>query len=415
MYFNFDEIIKKARNPESKLPQQLVDYLSKSLPDGCQYKQVKDGTCAISATDDQPLTIGGWKIVLNEHQKKVLGDNFTNNDLFNYLVNAQTSFKVVPADGENVIIKGEHVPLEKLIISPKIQSEIKGIETFIFPIEDFKPIKVSLSYESYAKNIHVKRIANDSVDEIIFKSLPEETIHLTIRMNRKKHSSKISISLNAKDIKTVNELLSSLKLVNAFVKGTLYLNGQQIKGMPTNTKSENILTNEKNIAFWEKVEKIETYLNCQFTLPENDIDYKIACIVEELYQCLIKKVPVKDNYKVDSISNASNDSPFHETSTQKLGEPILITFREDKEFSLFEQTFVLPSLTAMFNSVIKSIQRDDSEGKNIVIFDDEANEKKRFVSTLIFKTQEEVSKYSISEHIEEFKNAKTPSEYLQLQ
>jgi len=32
MFVDFDKVLKKAKEPETKLPDALVDYLSKSLP-----------------------------------------------------------------------------------------------------------------------------------------------------------------------------------------------------------------------------------------------------------------------------------------------------------------------------------------------------------------------------------------------
>jgi len=404
MFVDFDKVLKKAKEPETKLPDALVDYLSKSLPKGFEYKQLDDGICTVVPKDNN-LQIGGWKILLTEHQKKILGDSFTQKDLWNYLENAQIPFEIIPADGTNITLNGEKFPIDDMIISPKNPKKKLEMKRYILPHKFSIPQPIPISCGNICKNIAIQRIANDSVDEIIFESLSEESIYLKILLNQKKHCSTINMSLKDANIKTVTELIEAMTLFNAFVNGELCMFEQRLQHRPTEKKST--FYDEETISFWKKVLEIETYLNLKFTPPKEDIDDRTACEIEKLYQCLINKVPIKDNYTVDSVSGDWN---LKDDIDNSLNKPIFLTFKGYEEFEIFEERFTLPCRIALFNSVFKEIQNFNDERK--IIIDDESDDKKRFTSVLLFKTDEETSKFKIQEHIDEFKNAKSPMEYI---
>lgn len=405
MFVDFDKVLKKAKEPETKLPNALVDYLSQSLPKGFKYKQIGNGICAIVSDANSPINIGGWKIVLTEHQKEVLGNSFTQDDLWKYLENSQSSYEITPADGSHITLNGEEFPVESMIIAPKDGLNERDMKRYVFPPSFPKPHKINMSFEDVSKEILIHRIANDSVNEVAFESVPEEPICLKIFLNQKNHNSRFNMSLRTNNIKSINEFIDSMILFNAFANGKLLLHNQQLNGNPTSDKQ--LFYNEDTINFWKKVLQIETYLNLKFTPPKEDVDDKTACEIEKLYQCLINKIPIKDNYIVDSVSGDWN---LKDNVDNSLNKPMFLTFKGHEEFEIFEERFTLPCRIALFNSVFKEVQYIDDESK--IIIDDESDDKKRFTSVLLFKTDDEASDFKIQNHIDEFKNAKSPNEYI---
>lgn len=404
MFVDFDKVLKKAKDPEAKLPKALVDYLSKSLPKGFEYEQIDDGICSVVPKNNK-LPIGGWMAKLTEHQREILGSNFTYSELCKYLYNSQTSLEIIPSDGTNITLNGEKFPMDNMFISPKNPSKKLEIKSYINPAEFPEPQQIELSYKNITRKLLFQRIANDSINEIIFETLDDEPIKLRIILDDRTLYSTISMSLNTDTIESVSEMINSMALFNAFMKGKLFIQGHKLLTQSNSDKP--ILYPNDVIVFWEKILQIEKHLELNFNISNKNIDYQTECIIEKLYQCLINKVPIKDNYKVDSVNGCWN---LNDDKDKSIGKPIFIILNGHEDFELFEQKFSLPCSIALFNSVLKDFQRTGEETK--LLIDDEGDDKKRYTSTLLFKTDEELSKFDPQNHIEEFKNAKSPTEYI---
>ena len=88
MFVDFNKVFKDKPKSQMSIPQPLVDYMNKSLPEGVKYVADENGNCEITSETDS-LSLGGFVFEPTEKQKKILGKNYTQQDVLDYLYNSQ--------------------------------------------------------------------------------------------------------------------------------------------------------------------------------------------------------------------------------------------------------------------------------------------------------------------------------------
>lgn len=86
MFVDFDKVFNDKPQPQVNIPDAFISYLNKQLPAGVKYTTDNEGNCVITG-DGQEFTLGGYVFVLTAEDKKVLGKQFTQDDVLQYFYN----------------------------------------------------------------------------------------------------------------------------------------------------------------------------------------------------------------------------------------------------------------------------------------------------------------------------------------
>lgn len=351
---DFDEVFLK-KNDEidtvEPIPQIILQYLNKDMPKGLEYKDIGDGRAVIYPTDS--VDVSGIKFVVPAKLKKII--KYENRKLSfqlvqDYSYNAQIKIKLELLDGENILLNHEKIrtiDMVKSIYRPELQ--IKEGNFYAIPQPFGDPFLVPIGYEGYEKQVLVKRVPNpDSIYIAKFQSVNKECLHIIYYVDQEKHNLKLTLNIDIKRAKTVQEIIESIKIFYAFIHK---------KGMLCKQPSgyENIYYNgdKFNLAIWEHAKAIEDKLNISFCIPSKGIKNDELERIEELYQLLVLGVPLRDkqNYATFSVNlSKKNDMDI------KRGTELFLTFTQEVKEKVLSAKIHYYTVNGVYNAEMNNIE-----------------------------------------------------------
>lgn len=401
MFVDFNKIMKPKEEPKSHIPDALVDYLNKKLPEGVKYNKTKDGDYHLSPDGKGNYTIGDLVFRPNEHQKQILGKECSFDDILEYIDNSQKPMRIGTKDGKTVLINGERVLLSDIFLSPNIDINDENFIQYMYPQKFPEPHAITLSCDDINEQIYIQRVANDSIHEKVFESLNDEFIFFQLKINENSSLFNITIRINPDKIKRVRTLITAMKICNAFSSGRLKIDNHLIRLEKMDSQKNRFEI--ETIEYWDKLLKIESVLNLEFQPNSNEVDFQTVNEVEKLYQCLINKVPYRENKSLNTITG---NWKIDDETKNNIGKFIYLTFEGQEHFNIYEQEFDLFYRSYIFNCVFKNIDKEEN-GKVTLYLDNIGEEKQRYTSTLLFKNESELDSYNFEENIEKFHDAKS--------
>ena len=117
-----------------------------------------------------------------------------------------------------------------------------------------------------------------------------------------------------------------------------------------------------------------------------------------------------------SVTSIGGNWDFNDANRDikdSVGLAIFFQFHSIVDAELFGVKFSLPILTGVCNARIKEINTKEEKPK--LVLEDESEEKKQYMCTMFFLTEEEMEAYiamGINEMVKIFETAKTVKEYL---
>lgn len=415
MFVNFDHVFNESEQEKTKLPSALVEYLSAELPDGLKYMADEKGCCHI-VSESTSLTIGGLQFDLSEEQIKILGNNATLDDVLKYSYNAQRSIPLKLIKPGMIILNGQEVPVERMSYSP--YNPIKIIESSFFaePPKFSGSFQISIGGKGYETALDIVRAPNESVNIAKYESQNDKPLKIVYYLNEVDKSMTLTMTVQAKNAKTVQELLKSMQIYNAYISGKGNMCGMELEGT-FNAKNRQRFDN-KTIKFWEKVYKLEQLLCVQFILPDDDITYSTAYEVEHLYQNLIMGRPIRDNQQIQSLDGGWEISN-EEIIKNSIGGLLMFQFEATCDFNLFGVKKTLPCFVCIFNAKLKNYYRENNKFK--LMLEDKSQDEPMFSSTLCFSSEGELASFkkkingnkrSFTSATKKFEKAKKVADYI---
>lgn len=410
MFANFNKVFNNKPQTQIPVPTALVDYLSKSLPDGVKYTLDDKGNCIIAAENKQ-LLIEGFIFKPNKEQKKILGKNFSHKDVMNYVYNSQKPIALELKKEGYITINGEELPISKMAFNPLNPIEYISGTFFMSPPKFPDPFSITVSCDRYQRNIIISRVPNNSINIIAYQSENNSPLFIEYFIDTSNDNIKMNIELKLIHAKTIRDLVESAIIYNAFLDGKGLLMGTPLDAIIDNINANRF--DEKSAIFWEKVLKVEEILNTNFIPPQEDVDSQTMYLVEQLYQSLVNKVPTRDTEVITSVDGTWNFKNTETDINTNIGHPIFLEFEITKRFNLFGTQQELPALLGVFNAILSEYQENGKKQK--ITIADESPQKTRYMSIMYFKTDEDLKEYKANDHqkrIEILKNAKKPQDYL---
>ena len=413
MFVSFNKVFNKKPQSQTEVPQAMLDHMNRQLPKGIKYISGDDGRCTI-VSESGSFTLGGFLFRPTEEQKKILGKNYTHDDVMAYFYNAQKQMPLELKKDGYITLNGQEIPIDQMSYNPMLPSvEYVSGSLMAFP-QKFPPpfsLTVGVADGTYSRTLTVSRIPNESVHIAVFQSKENEPLMIKYSIDEKKQKLNMNITFNLKYAKTIRDVVESTMIYNAYLSGNALLGGA-----PLEITTYNATTNKfdlKSALFWEKVLKIEDCLGVSFVPPKEDVQNDDIILVEELYQNLIHHVPIRDTQKLTSIGGNWDFDNTNRDVKDSVGLAVFFQFHSIVDVELFGVKFSLPILTGVCNARIKEISKKDEKAQ--LILEDESEEKKQYMCTMFFLTEEAMEEYKamgIDEMVKIFETAKTAKEYL---
>ena len=408
MFVDFDKVFNDKSQPQVQIPDAFIAYLNKQLPDGLKYTVDTEGNCTITS-DDTSFTLGGFVFTISPDDKKVLGKDYTRDDILQLYYNRQQPIPLQLKKDGYVLLNGEEFPVEKMFVNPHNPIQKKSGKFFMTPHEFPKPFLLSVGCDGYERKLLVSRIPNNSVGTAAFESEKNAPLVINYFITPEKQTLSMSMSFNLSHAKTIRDIVESTRIYNAYLDGKGYLCGHHLE---TKLHGKNAKRFEETSAeFWEKVLQIEEFLGVTFTPPHEDIDFDTICIVEQLYQNLIKKTPIRETDKPDTLDGvweAANEKDI----MSAIGSAVYFEFEATKCVTLFGSKFTLHGLMGIMDAVLSDVSKKGKKYK--IILQNASEERTRFTSSIFFKDEVSMKAYKEEDHnqrIKAFYAAKRAREY----
>lgn len=351
-----------------------------------------------------------WYQTAYEYQK-IQEKSYTDKDVYDYSYNAQQPIRLRLKKDGYVLLNGQEFPVNEMAYNPFASIRCVSGSFWLSPPGLPAPFEIKVGCDKYERTLKVSRVPNNSISTWAFESEKEDPLCLKYFADMETHRMTLNISLNLEKAKCVKDIVESTSIYNAYLDGKGILLGQKLYGKLKTDNAKKF--NEKSILFWERVLKIEEFLEVSFIPPKDNVDSHTICLVEQLYQNLIHKIPVRDNQKINHIDGEWDFNDIGNDMRESIGKPFFFEFETMSELDLLGVKIELPSLICVFDA---SLQDCIMKGeKQRLVLADESEEKERYTSFMCFKTEEELAEYKprgYEEIITLFHDAKRVQEYL---
>ncbi len=410
MFTSFDDAFKGKPLSERRVSDVMLNYLSKDLPEGVKYISDDQGNLII-ASENKSIQFGGFRLIVTDEIKKVLGSNCTQNAVMQYAYNAQKEIALELEKDGFIKINGEDVAIEKIHNNFFRPVKYTDYKWYVKPQDFPPPFEVTVSSDEYTRKLCVHRIPHESLNVYAFETEKEVPLKIKFYMNTEDKTVQMAISFDLKYAVTVKDMVESIFIYNAFVDGKGKFLDSTIRVPHLNRDKK---FNEQSAEFWKKVLLIEQKLHLKFIPPEGDVEFAIILEVEKLYQNLIKHRAIRENQIIKSIT-ANLNMMEGKTIDSSIGKSIYFQYTADLGFDLFGEVFSLPAILGIFDCHIASIEKKKKKTK--LIFADETDGKKAYTSVLCFANNEEMENFkkTVTEnYMKKLSDAKLPQEYLNI-
>ncbi len=410
MFVDFDKVFNNQPQPKVKLPDVFVDYLNRQqLPGGIKYVMDENGNCVIT-TDNESLSFGGFTFVTPPEDQKILGKTFTRDDVLRLYYNRQKPIPLQLERAGHIILNGEVFPVEKMLLNPHNPIKVQSGSFFMYPAPFPKPFALKVGCVEYEREVLVSRVPHNSVNISAFESQKESPLGISYCVDPEAHNLSMSMTFNLSYAQSIRDIVESTRIYNAYLDGKGLFCGKPLSTKLTGDNAKRF--EEASAEFWEKVLAVEEHLGVNFVPPQDDVDFDTICVIEQLYQNLINKVPIRETEKPDSL-DGTWEVEREEDIKSSIGTAIYFEFEATRSFQLFGAEFSLHGVMGIANAVLAGFTQ--KSGKQKIVLSDVSEEKPRHTASLFFKSEAEMKEYKEIDHNKRFTaffEAKRAREYL---
>ncbi|KAA8748204.1 abortive infection system toxin AbiGii family protein [Paenibacillus sp. UASWS1643] len=372
MFANFKEAFDNSHKV-SKVPKEVMEYLSEELPSGFKYVNLQDGIVAAVPSNIEDfkmqmkvgVDLNSIDIPNHIHLKDI-------SDLNEFLYRTQQSLLI---KNETITVNGEEMKLNELVKSPF--GEMTHGPFHIVPSPFKGPFPIKLHSDDVEVQFNVIRNPYPYMDKSLFESSDESNcLKISYIIDEKKSNLKLNLNLDIKRSKEIREVIDALKIVKAFQQGTLKLFNETLPSPDDSSFSVNGI--EESTQFWEKILSIEEKLQVTFN-PGSDIPKEDYIWIDRLYRSLIEQKPYKEHVNLNELSIESFDK-----TKLEIGKGFSVTYISHSEFILLDAKFEIFEAIAIFNMRITGYKKDTDKVDSYMISVEPDKESKICMSTRIF-------------------------------
>lgn len=413
MFVDFNKVFGKTPQTELKIPQPLIDQLSEKLPDGLIYVVDCNNNLTISHDGKKNLeyTISGITLDPTEQQKELLGDKDSYSDIMKLSYNSQQPVPVKFKNDKYITINGTDISVEELSYNPFNKHELIIDSTCIYPPQFPPAFTIQIGSKDIKIDLLIKRSPCNSLETMAFKSDNSKCLSIVYYFNPEKRYFSMTMSIVIDKAKTVQEIIDSIEIYNAFMEGKGYIFDSLI-----NTRLETANAHRYDnevLKFWKKVKDLEDRFGISFDPHRSKLEYEDVCNIEEIYQNIINKIPIRHNMKITTITSMWEPSK-DDIAKDSFGKPIYFEFNDRTTMNLFGQNIEFFCIIGVFDAILEKYEKSEENGECILFLENKSDENQMYTSMLRFLNEDDLLKYKkeTKDHIVQFRDAKRRYEYL---
>ena len=412
MFVDFNKVFAKTPQTEMCIPVALANQLSKKLPTGLKYEVDETKHHIVIVPDPEtgePIRIKGLQFVPTDEQKSILGENYNFDDLLELSYNSQTPIPFELVNDGIVNINGTDISIDRFYYNPYFPKKLEVNSMVMFPSPLDEEFAITIGSETVSSEILVTRIPNFSIRTKTFETKQERCLYVKYSWDSSTNKFLFTIKVRIDKAVSVQEILDSINIYNAFCDGKGFIAGSAIQTKLI-TADESKYDKEAK-SFWEKVRNIESKLDIDFVPPFVDFDMDTVYCVETLFQSFINHNPVRKNTAINTI-NSQRDESKDQIAAQNIGKQIYFEYIDQNTFIIFGKSITLYCLVGVFNAVFADYHTKENECT--IFLKCKSEEQPMYVSELYFKTTDEIKDYreANTDRMNILKNAKKVYEYL---
>ncbi|MCU5537233.1 abortive infection system toxin AbiGii family protein [Bacillus cereus] len=349
MFSNFKQAFKKDESRNTKIPQAVLDALSKDLPKGLKYVPMDNQQIKAVPVEGNEfrITISNLKVKLPDGLKLN-----TPEELQEFLYRTQ---QPVQTDGESIKINGEKKPLSELIKNPFqpekfIPGKIK-FELVPKPFPEPKPIEVAYEKMGINKVFHLKRQPLADMKKSLFKTVDSGPLEIIFTIDEEAASVAFNVNMMLSKAADIEEIIRTIKLYIGFLNGEVKLAGAIQTPIMNEIEEKNSI--EDALIYWEKVYDIGKKLQVEFD-PQEDIGKEELLLIDKLHKCLIEDVPYKTEVIIEDFTTTTSGTL--DKSEFLHGNGMAFQYTDTETFTLYGAKFCIFSAVALLNCKVNSIE-----------------------------------------------------------
>ncbi|MCM3274045.1 abortive infection system toxin AbiGii family protein [Paenibacillus elgii] len=389
MFSSFDKAFNN-KNQESKIPKEILDFLSEKLPDNFHYSNIDEGVVALVPVSG-PITISG---------RLELSDGFIPSnpqELMEYVYRTQQELQLLPDDDGFIIINNTKFKLNDIVKFPFDDRELSGEHLIIKPSAFQPPFKIRLQGLGVEKEFLIQRQPYGDLNKSLFRDVGGGPLEISYLIDERTFELKLDCKLRIEKAKTIKEVVDNLNLYYACFKGDLKIMGVKLPKIDNPIEEKGIV---ETISFWKKIYSVELKLGVSF-IPTFPVTIDDAIWFEKLYRSFIDQKPYKEKIKLDKISFTVNEDfiPQSIIGNEELG----INYLQETELEIMGVSIKLIDVVTLFGFRVKDVLFINNEKTKCDVILDPKDEGGIYMSTRHFVTENEAKNQL--EKIDEFQCA----------
>lgn len=414
---NFD--FEKNFHPKKEIiiiPKEWLDELNKELPDNMEYHYDENNHVLIAeAIDGEGFKVEGLRFALTKEQESILGNKYSFDDILTLIDNTQEPVEIVPIRSDaTVCINGKRVSFNKLVMNMPNGLLIEEPNKKVFAFRKVnQSIEFELSNSRYKQSMVLHRMPVKTIDYILLESSSDSILTISLKADLPfVHDNPVSITigLKTKNATSISDLVEAISLYNSFVDPSRddgRINGDEAH---LGTVSERKVFDPYTELFWNKVLAIEKITSSSFSVPEGSIDNDTVKLIDELYYSLVKRIPIRKNYKFETLVGEWDEEEIHNLLNTYRDQALGVVFSEEEtKDNLFGTSLSFIRTKAGYDIKINGYKVEDNLTHLII----EKNASS-YVSELLFSDEAEFNSFQKEHNLLDYmKDAETISVILE--
>ena len=196
MFVDFNRVFKNKPQTQITVPNALVSYMNKSLPDGVKYVVDKNGNCVISS-DAESISIGGFVFKPTDEQKRTLGKKYTQQDVIDYLYNTQKPIPLTLQKEGYIKLNGQEFPIDKMSYNPLNPVKYVSGTLYMYPHPFPEPFQITVGCEKYERSLLVSRVPHNSINIGAFESDKNDPLPIKYYLDKNNHHLRATSSFDS--------------------------------------------------------------------------------------------------------------------------------------------------------------------------------------------------------------------------
>ena len=224
MFVDFNKVFAKTPQTEMAIPDALANQLSTKLPCGLKYEVDETGHYVVIVPDNdtkETIKFSGMQFIPTDEQKQVLGENYNFDDLLELSYNSQTPIPFELVNDGVVNINGTDISIDKLYYNPYFPKKIEVNSMVMFPAPLDEKFSITIGSETLSTEILVTRIPNFSIKTKEYETIQEKCLYVRYTWDSNTNKFLFTIKVRIDKAESVNEILKSMIIYNAFNIGIL--------------------------------------------------------------------------------------------------------------------------------------------------------------------------------------------------